>query len=176
MIDVPREFWRPMPEERIAAERAAIPIPFHRSPELRDAIVKIAFCICVAMEILTRSEQTFDKERSFDEIAGVVEHAENRKARPCVSIHEVRPHAVIARSCFEERDDLLHAREAFVARYESAIDADDERHDAEAARAGGNDTIVAGNILERGSGVGMRALVVITEAFFLNHGEKFVVG
>ena len=93
-----------------------------------------------------------------------------------MTIHEVRPHAVIARSCFEERDDLLHARETFVARDETAIDADDERHDAEAARAGGDDAVVAWNIFERCAGVGMRTFVVITEAFFLNHGEKFVVG
>ena len=57
-----------------------------------------------------------------------------------------------------------------------AIDADDERHDAEAARARGDDAIVARNILERRAGVGMRAFVVIPEAFFLQHREKFVVG
>ena len=58
----------------------------------------------------------------------------------------------------------------------SAIDADDERHDAEAARARRDDAIVAGNILERRAGVGMRAFVVVAEAFFLQHGEEFVVG
>src|SRR5580698_7533344 len=99
------------------------------------------------MKILARGEQAFDEERGLDEIAGVVEHTEDGKARSAVTVHEVRPDAVIARSFLQERDDLVQTRKTFVARDESAIDTDDERHDAESARSGGDDAVVAGNIL-----------------------------
>ena len=127
------------------------------------------------MEVLTRGEQALHEKRGFDEVAAVVEHAEDGHGLAGVAIHVVRPGAVIALGVFEEVDDLCQALDAFGARNEFAIDADHERHDAEAAGAGGDDTFIAGNVFAGHAGVGIGAFPVVVEAGVLHHGEQFVV-
>ena len=68
----------------------------------------------VPSKILSRGEQALHQERGLHKIAGIIEHVEHRQTLSGVSIHEVRPRAMIARRFFQERDNFPQPLESLV--------------------------------------------------------------
>src|SRR5215470_6050859 len=100
---------------------------------MRDPCMEIAFAVIGATEILPCGQQSFHQEGSFDQIPAVVEHVKNRQRLAGVAIHKMRPRAVISRRIFQESHNLQQAAERLVTSDESALSADDNRHDSESA-------------------------------------------
>src|SRR5262249_19935520 len=119
---------------------------------------------------------TLHEKCGFDYVAAVIKHAEHAQIFSGMAIHEVSPHAVNARRFFKERDDFLEALDGFDARDESAFRANEQRHDAESARSGCDDAVVAGNTFESSAGIRMCSFPVVAEAGFFEHGEEFIIG
>ena len=113
----------------------------------------------VAVEVLAGREQACQQERGLDEVAAVVLGAE-RDRPPAVAVEEVRQDAVVAVGLEQEADHGQEALERRGAADPAAADAHDDRHDAEAAAAGGDDlgavvrTAVAALAREPAGGVG----------------------
>src|SRR5215469_102083 len=164
-----------MPVQRITLGRAPVPVPLDGFPEMRNPIVQIALLRIWAIEVLARGEQTFHQESRFDKITGIVEHAKQGQRLSGSAIHKMRPYSVVARRLFEEGNDLCQPLEALLARNETSMDTHDDCHDAEAARAGGDDTIVAWSVLQSHSRLRVRGLPVVAETGFLQHGEEFLI-
>src|ERR1700757_3530417 len=146
MIDVPGPLRGPMPVEGVALGRLAIPVPFDRFPKGGDAGVEIGLGGGGAIEVLASGEQAFDEKRAFDQIAGIVEHAEDGESLAGVTIEEMGPRAVIAGSVLEKGYDFCETFESLFAGDEAAIDGNDNGHHAETARAKAAHAIIPGNV------------------------------
>src|SRR5258706_9865811 len=97
MVDVPREIGRPVPVKCIALRGTPVPIPLDGVPEIRNIFVQSFLTLARTMEVLPGRQQTFHQKRSFDEIARIVEHIEDRQTFTRGPIHEVRPYPMVAR-------------------------------------------------------------------------------
>ena len=172
---MPGKIRRPVPVQRFTLRRFLVPVPLHPFPKFGDARKKLLAARAIDAEILSRGQQTFHQKRGLHQIAGVIDHVEDRQTLRSVAIHKMRPDAVVSRRAFEETYDALHARQPLFAGDESAFHANKQRHDSESAGAGGHDAVIAGNIFERGAGIRMRAVPVIMKRLLLQHGEQFVV-
>lgn len=128
-----------------------------------------------AIEVLARREQALHQKCRFDQVAGVIEHAKHGQRLACVAIHEVRPGAVVARRLFQEGDDLRQPLEPLIACDETAINADDNCHNAETTGTGGYDPVIARYILQRHSGLRVRTFPVIAKTGFLQHREQLFI-
>src|ERR1700674_4184659 len=128
------------------------------------------------MEILAGGEKSLHQKRSFHQVAAVVEHSKYRHGFSGVSVHVVRPSAVVAIRVFKETDNLGKAIHALFARDESTIHSDHQGSDAKTAGAGGNDAVVSGDALPGHARMRISALPVVAEAGCLQHGKEFVVG
>src|SRR5215472_6719894 len=98
--------WRPVPVEEVALRCLAVPAPFDRVPQLRDATVERFLGGSGAVEVLASGEQTLHEERGFNQVSAVVEHAEDRHGASGGAVHVMRPDAVITVGVLEEVYDL----------------------------------------------------------------------
>lgn len=175
MVNLPCPLRRPVPVKKITGRSLAIPIPLDRFPELRDSAVEGLLAFAGPVKILARRQQALHQEGSLDQVSAVVEHPEHRHGTARVAVHVVRPRSVIALGVCEEVDDLCQPLRTLFAGNEAAIDANDERHDAEPARPGGDDSLIAGNIFARHAGVRIGPFPVVLEARLLQHRKQFVI-
>ncbi len=166
-----------MPQERVAAELARVPVPLHCLPQVRNALGESVLDGGLRVGVLTRSQQPLHEECGLNEVSAVVEPAEDRHGLAGSTVHEMRPRAVETICLLKEGDDAGEPLHALRAGDEAAIHADEDSHDAEAAGSSGHHARVAGHTLKSHSGLRVRALLpVVAEALLLHHGEQLVVG
>src|ERR1039458_25839 len=157
-----------MPVQEFAGRRLAIPVPLDSFPELRDPAKERLFIFAGSVEILPCCQQAFHEKRSLDQVSAVFEHAKYGHRLAGIAVHEVRPRAVISRGMFEKINDLGQPLDALLTRNKTALDADHEGHDAEAAGSRRDDAIVSGNIFTSHARVGICSLPVDRKSTRLN--------
>ncbi len=90
-MDLESPLRRPVPVKKITLRIVAVPIPLNTLPELRDAAVELVFAVARAAEILAGGQQALHQKRCLDQIAAVVEHAEDGHSLARLAVHVVRP-------------------------------------------------------------------------------------
>src|ERR1019366_3126050 len=121
VIDIPGPLRRPMPIKSIALRRAAVPVPLHGLPKMRDSGEQIALTLARAIEVLPCSEQALHQECGLDQVSAVIKHVEYRQSLAALAVHEMRPSSVVARSFFQETHDFGQALKTLIATDEAAI-------------------------------------------------------
>ena len=175
VVDVPGIVGRPVPVEIAAVRALPIPVPLDAPPQRRDRADDPPLDVVVTREVLARREQALHQEGSLDEVPAVVVLAEDGNDLARGAVEEVRPGAVEPVGALEELDDAEQAARALVASDEAAFDADDQRHDSEPRRAGGDDAGIARDVLERHTRHGVRSFPVVAEAGLLHHRQQPLV-
>src|SRR5258706_9902270 len=111
---------RPVTVEEVALRVLPIRVPFNRLPQPSDAPVEIALGDRGALEVLPRGQESLNHEGGLDQIAAVVQHAEERHGLAGGTVHVVGPRAVIAWRVLEEAHDAEQAVESLLAGEEGA--------------------------------------------------------
>src|SRR5258705_10124926 len=115
--------WRPVPIEEVALRVLPIPVPLDGLPQPSDALVEIALGDRGSLEVLPRGQESLHHEGGLDQIAAVVQHAEERHGLAGSAVHVVGPRAVIALRVLEEAHDVEDAVETLLAGDEGAGEA-----------------------------------------------------
>src|SRR4029077_16721732 len=97
----------------------------------------------------------------------VIEHAKHRHRLSSASVHVVRPGSVVTLGVFKKSHNLAQPLDSLFPRDEAPIHAHNQGGDGESARAGGNDAVVARNVLASHARVRIPSFPVITEAGLL---------
>src|SRR5439155_13380431 len=126
-----------------------------------DCFVNALLGFAVSLEVLSRGQQSLHQKCGLHQIAAVIKHAEHQHALSRVPIQEMGPGTMKARRFLEEGHNLRKPLKALFARNKSAIDPDNEGHDAKATRAGRDNAIISWNVFQRRSGYRVSSLPVI---------------
>src|SRR5579875_3854868 len=164
-----------MPVKPFTLRSSSVPIPFNRLPKFRNPSVDLSLQLILSSEILAGDESTLHQKRSFNKVSSVVIHVEDWERFACAPIHVVRPGSMIAGRPLEKPKHFYQTPDALLPADKSALDPDNECHDAEARRARGNDIIIARQVLTNGAGNGMGSFPVIPERSLLKHREEFII-
>src|SRR5712692_2187489 len=158
--------WRAVPVEEVALRVLPIPVPLDRLPQPSDALVEIALGDRGSLEVLPRGQESLHHEGGLDQIAAVVQHAEERHGLAGSAVHVVGPRAVIALRVLEEAYDAEQAVESLLAGDEVPVDADEQRQDPEARGAGRDDSGLARDVFVSHARTGLGTLPVILKGCF----------
>src|SRR5258705_269845 len=107
--------WRPVPIEEVALRVLPIPVPLDGLPQPSDALVEIALGDRGSLKVLPRGQESLHHEGGLDQIAAVVQHAEERHGLAGSAVHVVGPRAVITLRVLEEAHDAEEALESLLA-------------------------------------------------------------
>src|SRR5271170_132912 len=122
-----------MPGQRVVAV-SRMPIPLDFPPQPADLRAQRLLGGAIAIKILPTAEQALEEVGGLDEVAAVVLPAKTHR-RAGATIQVMGKKAVIARRAVEPVHDEAEAFKPRLPGDPTAIDGDDDRHDAEAGAA-----------------------------------------
>src|SRR5690606_26100769 len=140
VVGRPARRGAPVPVKHVLSP-LAIPVPLNGFPEGIGACSQLLFLFITLLEVLPYANQCLRHKGGFYEISSVVIFTE-RLGLARWPIQPMWPRPVEPAGFFEIADYLLKPLQPFVPRDELPLDANQQRHQAKAAAADGNDLLI----------------------------------